>query len=245
MKKTLSTLLLGSALIAPWGVASADADVEARIRSVIGQVLPGTVVGSVSESPLGGLYEAELNGDIYYFSSDGRYLVRGEIIDLQTQENLTETKKGAARLKAMAALDEKDMIIFPAKGEQRHVITVFTDIDCGYCRKLHSEMGELNELGITVRYLAFPRAGVGSVSYNKAVSVWCADDRRAAMNAAKSGEMPETKECTNPVEAQLNLGHDVGVTGTPSLVLEDGTLVPGYLPAQRMLKMLEGRKKGS
>lgn len=190
-------------------------------------------------SPLAGIYEVVYGAKLYYVSSDGRYLFSGDMIDLKTRVNLTEKNRSDARLKAIEAVDESDMIIYKAKGKEKHTVTVFTDIDCGYCRKLHQGMSEMNELGITVRYLAYPRAGIGSPSYDKAVSVWCAKDRNEAMDEAKRGATPDIVTCDAPVKEQLALGASIGVTGTPALVLEDGTLMPGYLPPERLAKALE------
>jgi len=143
----------------------------------------------------------------------------------------------------MAAIDklgEDSMIIFsPKNGKVKHTITVFTDIDCGYCRKLHSAIDEYNELGIRVRYLAYPRAGIGSASYDKAVAVWCAKDRKKAMTQAKNNQSVNSGKCANPVAEHFEMGSKIGVRGTPALVLESGQLVPGYVPPQRLAAILE------
>jgi thiol:disulfide interchange protein DsbC len=194
---------------------------------------------SVEASPIEGMYEVVYGPKVYYVSQDGRYLLSGDLFDLKTRTNLTEKNRSDTRLKAMADIDESEMIIYRAKGEEKHTITVFTDIDCGYCRKLHRGMPQMNELGITVRYLAYPRAGVGSPSYDKAVSVWCAKDRHKAMDEAKRGTTPPKASCDAPVKAHMALGASVGVTGTPAIVLEDGTLMPGYLPPQKLAAALE------
>ena len=134
-------------------------------------------------------------------------------------------------------------MVFAPEKEVKHTISVFTDIDCGYCRKLHQEMAEYNKHGIKVRYLAYPRAGVGSEAYEKAVSVWCADDRQKAMTAAKTGGELKQKTCDNPVEAQFMLGQQLGISGTPALMLEDGQIFPGYVPADRLITMLDKAKQ--
>jgi thiol:disulfide interchange protein DsbC len=130
------------------------------------------------------------------------------------------------------------MLKFKPKGETRAVVSVFTDVDCGYCRKLHLEMADMNALGIEVRYLAFPRAGVGSPTYDKIVSAWCADDRNQALTDLKLGKDIPNRACPNPVAKQYELGHDIGVTGTPAIVLEDGRLLPGYMPAAELAGLL-------
>jgi thiol:disulfide interchange protein DsbC len=134
------------------------------------------------------------------------------------------------------------MVIF-APEKYQHTVTIFTDIDCGYCRKLHAEVSKYNDLGIRVRYLMFPRAGQGSLAYRKAVSVLCASDRNTAMTRAKAGEEIEMKECDNPVDREMALGQEVGVTGTPAIFLESGDLIPGYVPADRMAAILEKTDK--
>jgi len=199
----------------------------------------GTYPDTITMSPVDGLYEVSYGPKIYYVSPDGRYLISGDVIDLQSRANLTEQNRSSARLKILSKVDESSMIIYKAKGKEKHQITVFTDIDCGYCRKLHSEMKKMNELGITVRYMAFPRAGIDSPSYDKAVSVWCAKDRHKAMDNAKAGlEMPKAN-CDAPVKQEYLLGKAIGVTGTPAIVLKDGSLMPGYLPPDRLAAMLQ------
>lgn len=223
----------------------AIADEQGEVKSLKQELAKafGKQPDKVQPAPLDGMYEVVYGAKLYYVSADGRYLFSGDLIDLKTRINLTEKNRSDARLKAIESVDESDMIIYKAKGEEKHTVTVFTDIDCGYCRKLHQGMSEMNELGITVRYLAYPRAGVGSSSYDKAVSVWCAKDRNEAMDEAKRGATPDIVTCDAPVKEQLALGASIGVTGTPALVLEDGTLMPGYLPPKRLAKALEQSSK--
>lgn len=198
----------------------------------------GTKPDAIKEAPIKGFYEVSYGTKLYYVSLDGRYLFNGELYDLKSKSNLTEQNRAAARLKVLKTIDESSLIVYKAKGKEKHVATVFTDVDCGYCRKLHSGMQEMNELGITIRYMAFPRAGIGSSSYNKAVSVWCAKDRNKAMDAAKRGEMPEEATCDSPVKKHYETGLALGVSGTPAIFLQDGTLMPGYLPPQQLLQAM-------
>ena len=229
----LSLLLLG-------GVARADDAGIDQVKAVMNKVMPDTQPDTVRQSPVKGLYEVAYGARIYYVSADGKYLISGDMFDLKNETNMTESLRGTARLSAINTLGEKNMIVYPAKGKAKHTITVFTDIDCPYCRKLHEGMKEMNDLGITVRYLAFPRAGIPSASYDKAVSVWCAADRNKAMDDAKLHSKIEGKSCTdNPVKQELQLGSEIGVTGTPALVLDDGSLIPGYVPPQRLAAMLD------
>jgi len=196
---------------------------------------------AVSPSAIDGLYEVLTSRGIYYVSKNAQFLVHGNIYNLDKQmENETEKSLTSLRLKQLDKF-EKDMIVYKAD-QEKHVITVFTDTSCGYCQKLHAEMADYNNLGITVRYLAFPRGGLSSSAYNTMVSIWCADDPKAAMSKAKSRQEVEFKTCENSVKDQYALGQVFGVSGTPALVLEDGTLQPGYLPAPRLLQLLEQNK---
>nr|VFK13819.1 MAG: thiol:disulfide interchange protein DsbC [Candidatus Kentron sp. LFY] len=193
---------------------------------------------SITRAPIQGLYEITSGLRIIYVSEDGKFAIQGDIFDIEEKKNLTEKKQNRARGNAIHSVEKEDMITF-SPDNTRHTITVFTDVDCGYCRKLHNEVPKFNDAGIEVRYLAFPRAGVSSDTYDKMVSVWCAKDRQKAMTNAKNGKTIATKKCTNPVKEHFALGRKIGITGTPAIVLEDGTLVPGYLSASRLQGMLE------
>ncbi|MBK8993404.1 MAG: thioredoxin fold domain-containing protein [Gammaproteobacteria bacterium] len=192
-------------------------------------------------SPMAGLYEVQVKGGpLLYIDADGRHFIAGDLFAVQKSGfvNLAEQGRQKERAELIAAVKPEDMIIF-APENPKATIAVFTDVDCGYCRKLHSEVAELNELGIAVHYLAFPRAGLGSPSFRKIASAWCAKDPGAALTSLKNGEeIPENVCADNPVAAQILLGEKVGVNGTPALVLEDGTLVPGYRPAKDLAKLL-------
>ncbi|EIJ42139.1 protein-disulfide isomerase [Beggiatoa alba B18LD] len=192
----------------------------------------------IKPSPIKGLYEVMVGMEVVYMNEDGSYMLVGDLRDTKTGVNVTEQKRNGLRVTAINALDQKDMIIFSPKEKAKFVINVFTDIDCGYCRKLHTEVPKLNELGIEVRYLAFPRAGVGSETYQKMVSIWCASDRNNALTVAKSEGTVKPAQCNNPVSKEFELGQTLGVTGTPALVLSDGELLPGYVPADRLLAYL-------
>lgn len=238
MKKVVLAALCLFALPA----IAADSKAVQQLKSDLIKVF-GAQPDTVTEAPVKGLYEVVYGSKLYYVSIDGRYLFNGELFDLQSRTNLTEQKLATARLKTLANIDESSLVVYKAKGKEKHVITVFTDIDCGYCRKLHSGMAKMNELGITVRYMAFPRAGIDSPSYNKAVSVWCSKDRNKAMDLAKSGATPEVATCDSPVKKHYEMGQMLGVTGTPALILEDGTLMPGYLPPEQLALALDKAAK--
>ena len=200
----------------------------------------------INKTPVNGLYEVMYGPRLVYVTEDGRFLLQGSIIDMQTRENITEPRLMKAKLDAVEAVGVDNMVIYsPPKGtDVKHRVSVFTDIDCGYCRKLHAEMADYNKAGIEIRYLFYPRAGQGSESYKKAVRVWCAKDRHEAMNIAKAGDAVKgsNTNCENPVDDHMTLGAMVGVTGTPAMVLDDGQLLPGYVPADRLGKMLDARK---
>jgi len=215
--------------------------VESDIKKKMLRVLPQLQIAAVEESEIKGLYRVtSVNDQIIFTDKDAQYFLSGELFGLQKNQlvNITEQRRQAGRAEKVAAISESDRLTFPASGERKVTIFVFTDIDCGYCRKLHDEVPRMNELGIEVNYLAYPRAGVGSASYNKIVSAWCAEDRRQAMTDAKAGKSIPPKKCANPVAAQFEMGGQMGVTGTPAIVLEDGTLVPGYVPADKLAEGL-------
>lgn len=219
-------------------VAHAD---ENAIRQALAKSMPAVKVESVKPSQIKGLYEVVVGADIFYASEDGKYLIQGRLIDIESRTDLTEEKLSAARKQAIDKLGQDKMIVFKPK-KSKYTVTVFTDIDCGYCRKLHSELDQYMAEGITIQYLFFPRAGKGSESYDKAVSVWCADDRKAALTAAKKGEALAAKTCNNPVDEHMQLGAAFDVKGTPMIVTEKGTIYPGYLPAKQLAEALADEK---
>jgi thiol:disulfide interchange protein DsbC len=215
-----------------------DADGNSAVESKIRALAPNAELIAISETPIAGLLQVQVNSEIYYASADAKYLITGRVIDMDTRVDITDQAKSGIRKTFIEDLDPAEQIVFsPAKPE--HEILVFTDIDCGYCRKLHDQMDEYLEQGIAIHYLAFPRAGVGSHSFEKYVSVWCADDQQTALTDAKAGAEPEPKQCDNPIENQYNLGRDVGVTGTPALLTSDGLLIPGYMPPEQLKMRLD------
>lgn len=200
---------------------------------------PDIPIKHVSATPVDGIYALEMSGGtVYYGTADGRYLFAGDLYRLGDDDlvNVTETGRAEMRKKLLAAVPRKDMVIFSPKGATKAVIDVFTDVDCPYCQKLHQEVPELNRMGVEVRYLAYPRAGIGSKSYDKMVSAWCSPDPNTAITRLKAHQSVPEAHCKNPVAAEYELGRRVGVTGTPSIVLEDGRMLPGYLPAKELAK---------
>jgi len=208
------------------------------IRDALAKVLPGQKPTSVQPTPIDGLFQVEMGPQVMYMTGDGRYLIDGAIVDLKTRENLAEAAQNKARMRAIEAVGEDEMIVFDAP-KAKHEITVFTDIDCGYCRKLHQQIGGYADEGISVRYLFYPRTGADTPSFDKAVAVWCADDQRKAMTDAKNGQPVDSKKCQNPVKRHMELGELMGIRGTPAIVLENGQMVPGFVEPKRLAKVLE------
>jgi len=231
---------LMGAILAMSQAASAD---EAEVRKAVLSLIPSATIDSINPAPLAGFSEVVVGGHVVYVTNDGKHLVQGPLYDVSNKLDLTESTMRGIRSKEMASQKPADRIVFKAKGGiPKYKVAVFTDIDCGYCRRMHAQVPEYAELGIEIDYLMFPRAGVPSDSSRKAISVWCAKDNLQAMTDAKNGKDPASMTCANPIEAQFKLGQRVGVTGTPSMVLEDGTLVPGYLPPQDLLARLDQLK---
>ena len=219
---------------------------EDSIRKALEKAAPGIEITNIQPAPIKGLYEVMSGTDLMYVTSDGRYFMSGHIVDLTTREDLTEPRLSQARKRLIDGVGDSQMVVFSAK-DFKHTITVFTDIECGYCRKLHSQISEYEKEGIRVRYLFFPRAGKGSPAYEEAVSVWCAGDdeaRRAALTKAKSGQQIEAKTCDNPIDAHMALGNDLGLRGTPAIVTDSGELIPGYVEPKRLAAQLNGAVGG-
>lgn len=231
-----------AALLASGVANAADAvanaaleEVRAKIDAMFQEIGPE----NVNESPVDGWYTVHKGSVIAYVSQDGRYLLQGDMIDLDQQVNLSELARSESRREVMSALEDEQTIIFsPAK--PKHRVTVFTDVDCTYCRKLHGQMDEYLAAGIEIRYLLYPRNGPSSRSWNKSEEVWCARDRNRALTAAKLDRDFETNKCdASVITTHYMLGQNVGLTGTPAIVFEDGTLVSGYLPPATLTSRLQ------
>ncbi|WP_462320057.1 DsbC family protein [Halochromatium sp.] len=232
----VSLAMAAAALLAVGTTVSAS---EAQTsRAALAKVLPNEKPTSVQPTPIDGLFQVEIGPQVMYMTGDGRYLIDGAIVDLETRENLAEKAQNEARQRAIEAMGEDQMIVFEAP-DAEHEITVFTDIDCGYCRKLHQQVEGYAEEGISVRYLFYPRSGIDTPSYEKAVSVWCADDQHQAMTEAKNGNSIPSKTCDNPVQRHMELGELMGIRGTPAIILENGQLVPGFVEPKRLAQVLE------
>ncbi len=233
MKHFYRYALLAASLFA---VSNVHAD-EAAVREALTKAMPTVKIDSIQPSEVQGLQEVVIEGSIFYVSDDGKYLLQGHVIDIAAKKDITEEKLATSRVKALKNMGEDKMIVFKPE-TSKYKVSVFTDIDCGYCRKLHAEMDQYLAEGITVQYLFYPRAGKGSDSYQKAVSVWCANDRNDALTSAKLGKDPEKKECENPVDAHMALGEAFDARGTPMIITEKGNVLPGYVPAKQLAQAL-------
>ncbi|MEZ5465522.1 MAG: DsbC family protein [Lysobacteraceae bacterium] len=241
------TRFLAGALIGVISCAAIAGDAtsakEEKVRAAIQSLVPGASIDSIADSVIPGVLEVQVSGQVAYVSEDGKYLMQGSIYDIKAKKDLTEAARAEVRQVALKDFGKDKRIVF-SPDKPAHTVTVFTDIDCGYCRKLHDQMAEYNAQGIAIEYMFFPRAGVGSASFDKAVDVWCAADRREAMTEAKGGGNPPKAECPNPVEAEYALGQRIGVNGTPAIFTADGTQIGGYVPPEQMrarLDQLEGK----
>jgi len=215
------------------------ADVKARVVSQLKDVSPS----DVSSSPVPGLYEVTMGGLIAYVSADGKYLVSGNIYDLESEVNLTAMRRNSARAKALAGLRDDQMIIFSPENPKM-TITVFTDVDCGYCRKFHSHIADLNKAGVKVRYMLFPRTGPGTESWRKASEVWCSTDRREALTRAKKGDPVKSKDCGDAaITAQYDMGGELGVEGTPAVFTQSGDYIGGYLTPEQVVQAVQESQK--
>ena len=218
-----------------------DADV-ANILSKLKSARAGLDYTLVGPAPVEGFYEVQVdNGPLLYVSRDGEFFFDGTLYRVKVGQfvDARSLRLNADRQSAFAELSVEEMIVFKPQGETKAIINVFTDVDCGYCRKLHFEMADLNSLGIEVRYLAFPRAGIPSDSYTKIATAWCSDDPQGSLTRSKNGNDDDANVCDkNPVASHYELGQRLGVTGTPAIVLMDGSLIPGYRKANDIAKIL-------
>lgn len=231
----LSRYLMAGALLG-FALGARGDDVTTQLAAKL-KVRPD----AISPGPLPGIYRVTVGPQVAYVSADGRYLIRGEIIDLKDGSNLTATQRDAARLATLESIGEKNMIVFaPAHPNPKHTLTVLTDIDCGYCRQLAQDMTELTADGVEIRYIAYPRTGVNTPSWDKAVSVWCAKDREAAyQEAMRDGVVKPLKCDPAPVLAGYEFARQLGFTGTPIMITERGRLIAGYIPAAALEQALD------
>ncbi len=213
------------------------AKVDPRVE--IASRIPGVKPEELRATPIPNLYEMTRGSEIAYVTSDGKYAISGDMFDLARNDNLTEAHRRELRAQQIGAIPESDMLIFAPK-DPKYTVTVFTDVDCAYCRQLHSQIAEYNRLGIRVRYIFYPRTGPNTESWTKAEEVWCSADRNDALTRAKLGQPLKAKPCTgNPVARTYALGQDFGLQGTPAILAADGEMFPGYLSPAELLQSLK------
>jgi thiol:disulfide interchange protein DsbC len=238
--------LLMAALViaAPLAIAEEAVDEAqvAKLRSALEIPSMGLEVGSVKTTEIAGMFEVQLvNGPLIYSDAQGSHFIVGDLYSVGPQGyvNLGEQRRDGARAEQLAAVEVDDMIVFSPEGEPRAFVTVFTDVTCFYCQKLQKEVPELNKRGVEVRYLAYPRAGVGSDGFKQLASAWCADDRQQTLTSLKNKKaVPENVCADNPIAAQYRLGQEMGVRGTPAIITQDGQMIPGYQSADDLMVTL-------
>jgi len=245
----MSVIVINGAAIAG-SVDSVSSSVSAKqpfdAKAISSKLLSslGLQASKVSLSPMPGVAEVFTKQGLFYVSFDGKYILQGKLFGIENEvTDLTEQSLAKVRVDGVKQFDNH-MITYPAKNE-KHVVTVFTDITCGYCRKLHDQMAEYNNLGITVRYLAYPRAGIRdqmgnySAGFKDLRSIWCHENPEEALTKAKSGGQVAQRICETKIEDEFNFGRQIGVNGTPAIVLNNGMMVPGYQPPERLIQILE------
>lgn len=213
---------------------TADERALAAIRSLNAKVQ----IDHIAAAPLPGFREVIVGGQVIYVSDDGRYLLQGALFDVRQKKDLSQSGLAEVRRDLLKTIPASDRIIF-APADPEYTVTVFTDVECGYCRKLHEDIAEYNRLGIAIEYVAFPRMGLGSDDFRKMVSVWCAPDRRKALTDAKTDRAVPTRTCTNPVTMHYDIGQRVGLTGTPMIITAEGVQMPGYMPPDALRAALD------
>jgi thiol:disulfide interchange protein DsbC len=229
-------LIVAAMLMAPFALGANQGSTDPR--AFIASKVPGTSPDDVHATPVPGLFEILRGTDAAYVSADGKYAIAGDLYELKTNTNLTENQRRAIRLRLLSAIPESQMVIFGPK-DARHTVTVFTDVDCAYCRKFHSQIAEYNRLGIRVRYVFYPRTGPNTESWAKAEEVWCSPNRNEALTRAKLGQTLNVKVCPNtPVAREYELGREFDLDGTPAIVLGDGEMVPGYVSPLELAQTL-------
>lgn len=209
--------------------------IEAAAKMIMGNEAKVT---EIEDSVIPGLKQIVINGQVFYTDPKGQYLLAGEIMDPRTHMNITSQKRDQLRVALIKQLDVKDAIVYKAKGKTLHVLNVFTDVECGYCRKFHSEIEQYTAKGLEVHYYPWPRSGTTGPIYDEMVSVWCASDSKAALTGAKNGNPPPAKTCNSPVKKYFDLGVKMGIQGTPAVFLNNGRQIGGYVPPDQILNVI-------
>jgi thiol:disulfide interchange protein DsbC len=244
-RRARALLIMSAAVLAttaPFTLSAQQHLTTADPRVELAGKIPGTKPDDLRASPIPGVFELTRGSDIAYVSEDGKYVIAGDLYDLSANDNLTEQHRRSERVKLLATVPESEMVVFAPK-DPKYTVTVFTDVDCGYCRKLHSQIAEYNRLGIRVRYMFYPRSGPDTESWAKAEEVWCSSNRGDALTRAKRGEtLKAPTNCSGvPVARQYQLGKDMGVQGTPAILMDNGEMLPGYLSPAMLAQHLRGK----
>jgi thiol:disulfide interchange protein DsbC len=239
----LTSIRPSVALIAALAMFPASADETSTeldlVRERVAEMFDLIDQDDVSISPVDGWYTIHKGSIVAYISADGRYLLQGDLIDLDTQANLSEAVRNEARRELMASVKDEDVILF-SPADVKYSVSIFTDVECTYCRRLHSQIDEYLAHGIEVRYLMYPRNGPTSRAWSTAEEVWCSSDRNSALTAAKMDRKFASTDCdASIVQEHYDMGHDVGLSGTPAIVFDDGTLISGYLPPDQLKARLD------
>ena len=233
-----------AATTAASGAKVAPGTPAARAREALRSLDPNMPIERIEDAAIPGFQAAIVSGQVLYVSDDGKYLLQGAAYDIAARKDLGEEAMKDLRVELLRDIPAKDRIVFAPK-DPKYTVTVFTDVECGYCRKLHGEIAQINAQGIAVEYVAFPRMGLGSEDFRKMVSVWCAADPKQALTDAKNDRPIPTRDCTNPVAMQFRLGQRMGLTGTPLILAPDGTALGGYLPPDQLRKALDALAGGA
>jgi thiol:disulfide interchange protein DsbC len=230
----------GSPPQAPTAVPSPASEPSAAELAAIAARVPGAKPEDLRGTPIPGIYELKRGAELVYVTADGKYGFAGDLYRLADSANLSDARRRELRLAMLSEVPEASMVVFAPATPPKYTITVFTDVDCTYCRALHRQIADYNRLGIKVRYMFYPRSGPNTESWSKAEQVWCSPDRRAALTAAKLGTPLKVAVCKpNPVAEQYALGQSMGMTGTPGIITPRGDLLPGYAPPDEMLQLLQ------
>ena len=231
-------------MCALWITGASAQEIEDRMGAAL-SAFAGQPIGieSVRPSPAPGIVEVQvINGPLLYATEDGGYFfLNGDLhqVSVSGAVNLTEERRSLARKEQLAAVSLEDMVVFSPKGEPRDYVSVFTDVTCFYCQKLHREVDQLNAKGVEVRYLAFPRGGINSDGAKKLATAWCADDQQTTLTELKAGmDLPVNDCADSPIAAQYQLGQEMGVSGTPAIITSSGMMIPGYRPAADLIVVL-------
>jgi thiol:disulfide interchange protein DsbC len=243
MRLTLFLLCSGAASFAVQAEQATQATAKVDPRVAIASKIPGIKPEDLRATPIPNIYEMTRGADIAYVTTDGKYAISGDMIDLAQNDNITEARRKDLRTRQIGAIPESDMLVFGPR-ESKYTVTVFTDVDCAYCQELHRQIGDYNRLGIRVRYIFYPRTGPNTESWTKAEEVWCSPNRNDALTRAKLGQAIGAKPCANnPVAKTYALGRDFGLQGTPAIILADGEMIGGYLSPNELLQELKKGQK--